>query len=401
MSEISSQVSTTPLIDEVANWIMESALGETEVEALVEGCFVRLHAAGIPLKRAHVGFRVLHPLYGSETVVWTPEGGAQVQRYPASIDDSDEWRRSPGYYLISTGTPFMRRRLTGPEAVLDFPVLADLAAAGGTDYLGYMVGFDAERRMGMVGSWMTDRETGFSDTDIRDLRRIQQRFAVALKLQIKDQIARNALTAYLGEEAGRQVLSGQIHLGEVQSIDAAIWYSDMRNSTGLADRMPAADFLDLLNRYFELSAGSVIRHGGQVLALIGDGVLAIFPIAPGRFGAGEASRAAIAAALAARAGLAERQASEPGAFAELGFGIGLHVGRLQFGNIGVPERLQFTVIGPAANEVARIEDLTKTVGSPIVASRALVDLAGADWRSHGLRQLAGTSAPVEVLSPAR
>ena len=391
--------SSAPLIDDVANWIMDRALLETSIEELAEGTFLRLHAAGIPLIRAHAAFRILHPLYTAAATIWTPHEGLRVEQFRETDEVNEEWRSSPGYHLVSTATAFMRRRLVGPEAVLDFPILNSFRDEGATDYLAYRVAFDNQGKMGMIGSWLTDRASGFSDGDIRDLRRIQQRFAVALKIAVNQQIARNALTAYLGEDAGNQVLSGQIHLGEVQSIDAAIWFSDMRNSTGLADSMAPADFLDLLNRYFELSAGSVIRAGGQVLALIGDGVLAIFPIAPDRFSAREAALAAISAASNARASLSGLPVGADGRPGGFQFGIGLHMGRLQFGNIGVPERLQFTVVGPAANEVERIENLTKSFGHPIVASRALIDAAGESWRSHGLHELAGTSEPIEVLSP--
>ncbi|NND48664.1 MAG: adenylate/guanylate cyclase domain-containing protein, partial [Rhizobiales bacterium] len=140
-------------------------------------------------------------------------------------------------------------------------------------------------------------------------------------------------------------------------------------------------------------------HDGEILKFLGDGVLAIFPIGKDHYTAREACTAAITAARNAQQQLSQLRATDSDALHGLEFGIGLHVGKLQFGNIGVPERLQFTVVGPAANEVSRIEDLTKTIGAPIAASRALIDEAGESWHSHGLCELAGTSQPVEIMSP--
>ncbi len=156
----------------------------------------------------------------------------------------------------------------------------------------------------------------------------------------------------------------------------------MRDSTGLTDRLSPGDFLELLNRYFELSAGSVIAAGGQVLMLVGDGVLAIFPIGKDHYTAREACTAAITAAGNAQQQLSQLRATDSDVLHGPEFGIGLHAGNLQFGNIGVPERLQFTVVRPAANEVLRIEDLTKTIGALIAASRALIDEVGESWTPH-------------------
>jgi adenylate cyclase len=395
--------SAAPLFDDVADWLMERALSETSVEALAEGCFLRLHAAGIPLTRAQASFRVLHPLYTATSITWTPASGVTTEHFRRT--GSDPARSAGGYdaspiaYMVKTGMPFMRRRLTGPDAVLDFPILTGFLDGGGTDYLAYLVMFDPRRQMGVFGSWLTDRPNGFSETDVRGLKRIQHQFAVALKLSIKDQIAQNALRTYLGADAGAQVLDGRITLGDVQTIDAAVWYSDLRNSTQLADTMKPDDFLALLNRYFDVSAGSVIEAGGQVLLLIGDAVLAIFPIGEGKFSAEAACLAAASAAAKARERVAAMARESPVPAVGFEFGIGLHLGQLQFGNIGVPERLQFTVVGPAANEVARLEGLTKTLGTQVLASRAFVDRLGATWSSLGERTLTGRKDPVEVFTP--
>ena len=162
--------------------------------------------------------------------------------------------------------------------------------------------------------------------------------------------------------------------------------------------MPAEDFLDLLNAYFECTVGAVLAHGGEVLRFIGDAVLAIFP-----FGNGNERDCCEAALDAAHE--AERRKDETNAErsdkgqATFDFGLALHVGDVMFGNIGVPERLEFSVIGPAANEVARLEDMTKTLGQRILVSGDFAGHLPFDWDSLGEHQLRDVDSPMEILSP--
>lgn len=156
--------------------------------------------------------------------------------------------------MVRTQLPFFRRRLTGDEAIVDFPALAELRDAGATDYLGYLVYFGGGPRDGIVGFWTTDRPSGFREQDIRDLLRIQQQLSVASKMRIREQIALNVVTAYLGPNAGRRVLAGQIQRGDGETIHAVIWYSDLRGSTRMADALPRDDYIRTLNDYCTSSA---------------------------------------------------------------------------------------------------------------------------------------------------
>jgi adenylate cyclase len=405
-----ANVDTTPahhsaLVDGVADWLMSEALGEDDVHTIIGGCSDRLRAAGIPLWRSFASFRTLHPLFASVSVIWRREGrvGAveRLQTLHGEAFTSDDWRQSPMFHMLSTQIPFLRRRLVGDGALLDFPVCHDLREQGATDYLGYMVAFASDdepgpHRDGVIGSWATDRPGGFTDGDVRALVRIQRRLVVSLKVQIKQQIARDVLTTYLGMDAGRQVLDGQIKRGDGEKLHAVIWYSDMRDSTRLADSMKAEEFLKTLNAYFECTAGAVLAHGGEVLRFIGDAVLAIFPIRDGD--AGDACSSAIAAALDAARRLCAINEERTGEGLEaLDYGLGLHLGDVMFGNIGVPERLEFSVIGPAANEVAPLETLTKELGVRALVSGEVARYLAADLESLGEHQLKGVGAPVEVL----
>ena len=218
-------------------------------------------------------------------------------------------------------------------------------------------------KSGVIGSWLTDRPGGFTDNEVRALLRIQSRLAVTFKVLIKSQIADNILNTYLGPDAGRQVLSGQIQRGDYESIHSVIWYSDMRNSTPLADTLSPEDFFAMVNGYFDCTAGAVIESGGEVLRFIGDAVLAIFPIRKGNLTEKQACQKAMRAMREAERRvrrLNTERARNDQPLVE--YGLGLHVGDVMYGNIGVPERLEFSVIGPAANETARLESLTKEIG---------------------------------------
>ncbi len=397
------------LADGVASWLMSQALGEASVEEIFEGCCVRMLGAGIPLSRGFISFRTLHPLFASVSLIW--RRGERVhtnEHLHGEAFTSDEWRASPMYFLFDTGTDTLRRRLANADALLDFPVLADLRAQGATDYLALLTPFANERSRerspdGVFASWASDRASGFNDWDISQLQRLTRRLSVACKVQIKDQVARNLLDTYLGPQAGREVLSGQIRRGDGRHVHAVIWYSDMRHSTRLAESMPPEEFLGLVNRYFECTAGAVLAQGGQVLRFIGDAVLAIFsiegctPAAPGQAPECVACHAALSAAREAERRLEAFNAERADAGQEcIDFGLGLHVGDVIYGNIGVPERLEFSVVGPAANEVARIETLTKQLHRRVLASAAFARFAPDEWESLGAHPLRGVGAPIEV-----
>jgi adenylate cyclase len=388
---------TGGLIDATADWLMDQALGDTGMEPLIQGCCERLRAAGLPLFRVMIGYHTLHPLFTGVSHIWRRDAPMITEHHDERQPEAAAaFDRGPHGTMLRSGVSYLRRRLVGPDAVLDFPVLAELRAHGASDYLGFVGPFVDQGADGILGSWSTDRGSGFSDEDIRTLLRIQRRLAVACKMTIKDQLTRDLLEAYLGREASQAVLSGRIQRGDGETLQTVLWYSDLRNSTRLSEAMPVDAFFALLNRYFECSAGAVLAEGGRVVLFIGDAVLGIFPIEQSAHEQ-DACTAAIAAAHRARRALerfnAERAATglEP-----LALGIGLHVGSVKYGNIGVPERLQFDVIGPAVNEVVRLQDLTKTLGRQVLVSGAFAGCLPLGWEALGRYELRGLGSPREV-----
>jgi len=353
-----------------------------------------------------MSYRTLHPSIESVSLLWDKGEPVRAMEHMHGAGSSAIWQRSPFYFMIQNDLVALRRRLAGPAALIDFTVLEDLQADGYTDYLALMVKFDdgpddsSGRGNGIVTSWTTRRPEGFVDDDIAALLRVKQRLGVAAKMAIKNQIATNVVSTYLGPTAGAQVLSGNIQRGDGQTIHAVIFYSDLRGSSGLADRLPASAYISLLNGYFECAAGAVLDAGGEVLNYIGDGVLAIFPI--GEMSEEEAAKAAIGAAKEARRRLLDVNENlrfmgrDP-----LEFGVALHVGDVVFGNIGSGGRLAFTTIGAAVNEVARLEALTKTLDAPILMSgefKSAVTRADPSVAliGFGFQKMRGIGAPIDV-----
>ncbi len=388
----------------ISDWLIDCALGDIDLEVIFLAFCRRLHEAGMPLMRAHLATRSLHPMFVAGTYTWERGGGINVARIQPEGDSGEDWKRSPLSALIDSGKREARHHPTAGGDWHRFPLLVELEKQGATEYFAMVVVFGASeralaRRDGCIMSWTSDRAGGFSDEQIEILRRLGTRFGILAKLDRREQTAHNVVSAYLGADAGRRVLEGQIRLGDGEVIPAVIWYSDLRGSTALADRLPGDAFLGVLNSYFQCTAGAVLDHGGEVLRFIGDAVLAIFHV-DGVDGHTRAARIALAAARDAERRLAEVNATrarsgEPA----LDFGLGLHVGELMFGNIGVPERVEFSVVGPAANEVARLESLTKGLGRHVLVSKTFADLLPLKWEALGPQPIAGVEKTITVYAP--
>ena len=391
-------------IRSISDWLIGQALGEVRIDELFTAFCERLRDAGLPIQRGHLAVRTVHPMFSSVTVTWWRDGEASVERFDHVSGTGPQWQQSPLFAMSRGRVRETRHKLEAPGEWSRFPLLVQLREAGATEYFALLTPFGDEatayeRQDGILCSWLTDRPGGFSNDDIATLRRLQPRLGVAVKVAKREQTAANVAAAYLGADAGSRVLAGQIRRGDGEFIHAVLWYCDLRGSTEFADRLSAERFLALLDSYFGCTAGAVVDSGGEVLGFIGDSVLAMFPI-KGSSGATQAAQAALAATRDADGRMASvnRERSARGE-APLRYGVGLHVGRVLYGNIGIPERIEFTVIGRAVNEVVRLEGLTKDLGEPVVASSAFADLAPLAWRSCGRHGLRGVSGEIEVYAP--
>jgi adenylate cyclase len=383
---------TAVLGNAIVEWLADEALQNSEPANLYGELCQRLRGVGIPILRSQVAFRILHPLYDASTLNWNAQRGVVVEHFRPEQSSDDQFVRSPLGHIVAHRLPVLRRRLTGDTALLDFAVLEELRSLGGTDYIAFLVGFERHGKNGVICSWLSERAAGFTDDEITQLNRVTRELAIALKAKIERSVAENVANTYLGKRAGESVLNGLIRRGDGERITAALWYSDLRYSTALADRLPAETFLNLLGRYFEMTASSVLDHGGEAVSLIGDAVLGLFRIDRT---ADEACGRALAAAQEAR-----RRVEPPLAptDANLDFGIALHLGQVIYGNVGVPERLQFTLVGSAVNEVVRVQDLTKKLGHSVLATASFVDATPGAWRPLGEHTLRGIETPMPIFT---
>lgn len=382
---------TSVLSSAIVEWLADEALQDSDPAALLGELCQRLRGVGVPILRSQVAFRVLHPLYDASTLNWNKEKGVVVEHFRPEQSGQDQFLRSPLGHVLSHLLPVFRRRLTGDTALLDFELLEEFRALGGTDYIVFLVRFGPGRN-GVICSWLGDRAAGFTDDEIMQLQRVTRELSIALKAKIERNVAQNIAFAYLGKHAAQSVLNGSIHRGDGEKITAALWYSDLRHSTELADRLSVEAFLHLLGRYFEMTAAAVLDHGGEVVSLIGDAVLGLFRIEGNPH---EACSRALAAANEARRQLSTQSKEGDVAF---DFGIALHLGQVIHGNVGVPERLQFTLVGSAVNEVVRVQDLTKTLGCPLLATAPFAGAIPGPWRALGAHVLRGLDAPMPILT---
>jgi adenylate cyclase len=275
-------------------------------------------------------------------------------------------------------------------------VLIELRECGGTDYIAFPI-YGAYAVAYML-TFVTDRPHGFCEDELADLARVGQRLSIAADRHNQWWITHNLLCAYLGANTGPKVLTGQIRRGSGMELTAVLWSSDLRGFTERSDRLPSERMIAILNALFEAQAAEIRGHGGEILKFIGDGLLAIFPIAE-TDAVATVARTAVAAArkaITAVAGLVDHPAME--GEPPLDIVVALHVGTVHYGNIGAADRLDFTVIGPAVNLVSRIENAAKMLGRPIVVSAELA--AALDGVvSLGRHQLRGLTAPQELFAP--
>ena len=396
----------------IAKWVTEAGLaGMSELE-LLRGFCTRLTGEGLPLSRVNIIIDTLHPIHEGRVFRWRRDDQDNLDpiveygRTNVEGQAAENWRRSTYYHLWSTGEDFLRRRI-GPGQIEDFSILADLRAEGQTDYLVLIHRFEAEGVIGEMdcfySSWTTDAPSGFADGELAILRELASPLMLAMKCASLARIAKTLVETYLGRDAGRRVLSGRIARGVTDRIQAVLWFSDLHSFTHITETASPEQIIPFLNDYSEAIISSIYEAGGDVLKLIGDGALAIFKEAD----PGQACRCALKAERLMhsriRALNEERQSCNlPVTSAYLG----LHIGEVFYGNIGSQDRLDFTVVGPAVNEVSRIGALCRSVERDVLVSSAFFSAAAMDNReslvSVGRYALRGVARPQELftLDPA-
>ncbi len=378
-----------------SDWLLNEAWNTASARELVARLSNCLFSSGVPVWRLQLLIRTLHPqLFATSYTWWRDTGEVDIFSAPHDILESRRLKESP-YAPILEGAGGVRRSMDGPDPTFDFPILQELHARGGTDYVAMPL-FFSDGQINII-SLVSDRSGGFSTNELGQFYEILPVLSRLFEVHALRRTAITLLDTYLGKHTGQRVLEGSIKRGDSENIHAVIWFCDLRDSTALTESLDREEYLAMLNQFFDCMAGAVLDHGGEVLKFIGDAILAIFPIEDPD--SPEAAEHAIDAAQDAqrRIAMINQQGVKRGAKA-IGFGVGMHIGDLMYGNIGTSGRLDFTVIGSAVNEASRIESMCKTLDQSILLSAEFARHFPTRLISLGTHDLRGVSAPQELFT---
>lgn len=390
---------------EIGEWIVSATLAGNHEVAILGGIGERLNAAGISLVRVSVATDLLDPTFDGRGVRWLRDQGGLEETFERDAEGtivSENFPQSPFGFLLRSGQPTLRRRLDATYRRGEFEMLDRFQDQGATDYVAYSVRVGEAIRLGVgegiTASWTTDAQHGFPHTQVELLAGIMPALTLAFMLRTTHRDARTLLTTYLGQHAADRVLAGNIVRGRAEAIRAVVWFSDLVGFTRISDTVSPDKVLDLLNDYAQAQVEEIEAHGGHVLKFIGDGILAIFPDAD--------TKQACHRALDAAAGMRQRITALNERRAASGLPVtdthlALHVGELLYGNLGGPRRLDFTVLGSAVNEAARIEALCVSLDQTVIVSWAFAEAAGEVRRrlvSLGRYAMKGVARPQELFT---
>ena len=334
----------------------------------------------------------LHPLIVGKNYVWERASDKVWSTTPSyDLLDSPSYIDSP-FRHVSNGLGGVRQDLTVTDAEFQFPVMDELRAKGGTDYVAMPLPFSDGRFN--VMALTCDHPAGFTTANLGlvfECSTVISRFYEVFTLQ---ENASTLLGTYLGKRTGARVLGGEIRRGDGDEIDAAVLMCDLRQSSKWAEQLDRPEYLDLLNRFFELGTEIVNEFDGEVLKFIGDAILAIFPAGEDR---NRACCQAICSAQKIAGKISDLQIADTGETADCAIGVAF--GNVTYGNVGSRERLDFTVIGSAANVAARLGDLGKKHGHRVVATEDVASSNPEGFTCFGRYELHNVSGLTEAFTP--
>jgi adenylate cyclase len=342
----------SPTID----WLLREGAGASSAGSLLGEVCNRVTAEGLPLARALLRIASLDPLVARSHLRWRRDDGRvieEVQLHGMSTVNE-----------VSADCGNMRWCFTGTSHEID---------------------------------WITDQSGGFGTTYRNYLQGVCIAMGAPLQVVVGREITRNLLQAYLGRRSADTVLNGTVRRGTGEMIEAVIWISDMRDFTRLSEDLLPDQVIRALNDCCARLVGAIQPFGGEVLKFIGDGLLAIFPLSTR--GAAAACDAALTSVRAARQGMARldderRRAGLP----PLPFGVALHLGAVMYGNIGAPDRLDFTAIGSAVNVASRIEGLCRHLGCPVLISKTVASRCSQSLAPMGSHSMRGVDQPLALFT---
>ncbi len=391
-----SEPGPSPPTAAVIRWLLTEGGGFDSSRTFVEGAAGRLIEAGLPLCRLTLTLSHIHPVFRASTAEWARGTEARNIDRRRDLMGSRVFSHSPIAQVMRTREP-LRRRLSGPDAEFDFPVLEELRDKGLTDY--YVMPLDMGPRLqGGIVTYGSDHPDGFQPPHLALLDAIAPALAAIGQIYSSRRSIEGLLNTYVGAEPARRILAGEVVQGVGHTVRAVVWWCDLRSFTSLSESLARDEMLALLNAYFSAAVESVTEAGGEVLKFMGDAILAIFRCEEND---GDATTRALAASQALTDRLAAMNSERAGAnYPEIRCGIALHLGPVTYGNIGSPERLDFTVLGPTVNLVSRLAQLCKPLGEQIVLSAEVAKAAASKMRPLGLHSFRGIAGDREAFAPA-
>ncbi len=378
--------------DRLNRWLISDGRLLGDERLIVKGYCEGLAALGVPLARARIAQNYSNPLLSAWGIIWTPD---ETRRYTVAttVLATSAWHGSPFEYVVTQRRP-LRKRLNDLDLSAEHPVYTELAETGATDFLAIPL----EHGNGSVQgtSFTSNAATGFSDKHVQYIEDTRYALAAALEPIAMRQSQKSLLQTYLGHGPAKEIDQGHIKRGEHRTVSAAILFADLRGFTKKASSWSESDLLCMMSEYFEMVVSPIQDNGGDILKFMGDGILAVFNVDEDA----EAScRSAVQAAEQALANLrdyndtAVEKKKEP-----IEFVVGIDFGRITFGNIGSPDRLDFTVVGRAVNVASRVQDLCKLLGETILVTQSVAEHMTRKTRSAGYFIISGLPEEIEVFA---
>ena len=381
-----------PELQKLIDWLIDGGRSATSPTRFMAECCERMVAAGLPLWRVGVFVRTLHPDIYGRNFIWKPGSEVEVGSVDYKILESPDFHSSPLIIVFQQGRE-VRARADDPQSAR-FPIVNELRAEGVTDYIAMPLFFTD----GTIhaSSWTTKQPGGFTDDQLAALHALITPLARVIEIINWRRMAASLLDTYVGNRAGERILGGQIRRGHTDTMNAAIWLSDLRGFTALSDRLPAETVVDILNHYFDCQVAAIRGHGGEVLKYMGDGLLAVFPIDEYVGDSQQVCSQVLEAARESRDSVEALHYPIGESVERFRFGVALHVGNVLYGNIGGGNRLDFTCIGPAVNLAARLEKIAGRLHRTVVASEGFAGICRGGWSDLGEFPIAGFSKAERV-----
>ncbi len=380
-------------MNEFLHWFSEEATKIEEPQKFIYEFVKFLNQKGFSIFRLSLGGTALHPEIQAVNYSFTdqileptkpppltipylkkqihfpyPDGTVTKSFFQVGIHLADVYKNSPIPRLRETKKP-----IRIPISRIDYdeyPIVTDLREKGAKDY--YIILIIESKTNDFFLSYAFREE--MKDADIQELRIFSELFGVKWSSFRLREMMSSLLELYIGPMTAPKVLAGKILRGDVEELEAIVWFSDIRGYSSISSQTEPKLLIEWLNDYYESQIRNIHRFGGEVLKIMGDGILAVFPTSQKQKIKTIARRALQAAEKSLEILEKSNQIRRGKGWIPLEHGVALHHGIVQYGNIGSGDRLDFTVIGNDVNLTARLSSLCSAYKEPILFSEEMDSL---------------------------